>query len=361
LSDPFTLDEFEDLARARVPAVAWDYVQGGSGRESTIAANRALFDGLLLRPRMLVDVTDVDPCVELLGSRLSMPVGVAPMAYHRLMHSGGESATARAAGDAGVLYVASIFASESLEAIAEAATGPRWLQLYWLRRRDVFADLVHRAKAAGYQALVLTVDAPRVARRPRDIRNSFSLPEGITAANLGPDVAGIAEFTAAGVSAIEAHSRDQFDSSITWADLRWLRDRTSLPLVLKGILTAQDALLAVEHGVDALVVSNHGGRQLDGAVPSLAALPEVVEAVAGRVPVLLDGGIRSGADVAKALALGAAAVLVGRPVLWGLGAAGRDGAAAVLRLLHEEFEEVMVLSGRTRAAHFGADAVRSRG
>jgi 4-hydroxymandelate oxidase len=252
--------------------------------------------------------------------------------------------------------VTSIFASESLEKVALDATGPVWFQLYWLRRREVLAGLVERAEQAGYRALVLTVDAPRVGRRFRDVRNSFALPDGVHAANLDT-VPPAGHYRGHGVSALEAQSRTEFDPTITWADLEWLRARTRLPLVLKGVLTGEDARLAVDNGVDAIVVSNHGGRQLDGAPPGLAVLPEVVAAVPGGYPVLVDGGVRRGTDIVKALALGARAVMVGRPVLWGLAYAGQAGAAAVLELLREELESALMLLGRTRPADLGPDAV----
>jgi 4-hydroxymandelate oxidase len=348
--------EFAAAARDRLPADVWDFIQGGSGQEWTLAANRAQFDRWVLRPRVLVDVSAVDPGVELLGERIAAPFGVAPMAYHELAHPVGECGTARAARDAGVPLVVAAFAGQRLEDIA-AAGGRLWLQLYWLRRREAVADLARRAADAGYRALVLTVDAPRVGRRLRDIRNSFAPPPHMRAVNIDAGLPSAGAFHAAGTSAVEAHSRDQFDPSITWADLAWLRGRTTLPLLLKGVLTAQDAQLALDHGIDGLIVSNHGGRQLDGATPSLAALPEITAALADRIPVLLDGGVRRGTDIAKALALGARAVLVGRPVLWGLAHDGEAGAAAVLRCLREEFEEVMTLSGHPRTADFTRETV----
>jgi 4-hydroxymandelate oxidase len=352
-----TASEYESAARQRLPVDVWDFVAGGSGTEATLAANRAAFQRLVLRPRVLVDVTRTDLAVDLLGARLAAPIGVAPMAYHRLAHPEGEVATARAAGGAGALFVVSLFASRSLEDIAAAAGGPLWLQLYWLRRRDVLVPLLRRAEAAGYQAIVLTVDAPRVGRRVRDLRHGFAVPPDVTAVNIDARVMAGTDASRTGESAIARHSREQFDPSATWQDLAWLRGQTSLPLVLKGLLTAEDARLAVEHGTAAVIVSNHGGRQLDGAVPSMVALPEVVEAVAGRCPVLLDGGVRAGTDVVKALALGARAVLVGRPVLWGLATAGADGARALLDLLVTELDDAMALCGHPRVADLDRSAV----
>ena len=356
-----TLSELRERAREQLPAPVWDFVEGGSGAERTLRDSEAAYRTPRLRPRVLVDVSTPDCSQELLGIRLASPVCVAPMAYHRLMHPDGETATAEGAGIAGSLLVTGIFASRTLEDIAAAAAGPLWLQLYWLRRRDALTALVARAEAAGYRALVLTVDAPKVARRHRDLRNSFALPPGIGAPNLDPALTESTHRATAGDSGIEAHSREQFDPRITWDDLAWLRERTPLPLVLKGILTAEDARLAVEHGVDALIVSNHGGRQLDQAVPALEALPDIVAAVPPRLPVLVDGGIRSGTDVAVALALGARAVLVGRPVLWGLACDGAGGVAYVLDLLRTELLETMVLSGRPTLDRLDASALDRRG
>lgn len=347
---PISVAEFEPLARQRIAADVWDYLAGGSGAEQTLAANRAAFSRLGLRPRGLVDVSRSDLATSLLGDPLAAPIGIAPMAYHRLVDPDGEVATARAAGEAGALFVVSVFASRTLADIAEAAKGPLWLQIYWFRKREVMLDLTERAAAAGFRAIVLTVDTPRVGRRLRDLRRGFAVPPGVSAVNIDPAVMVGTHLHQAGVSAVEQHSKEQFDPTVDWDDLAWLRDRTGLPLVLKGVLTAEDARRAVDHGVSAVVVSNHGGRQLDGAVASLDALPEVVEAVSGRCPVLVDGGFRTGSDILKALALGATAVLVGRPVLWGLACGGADGARDVLELLTTELEEAMVLSGRPRLA-----------
>ncbi len=353
-----SVDDYESLASQRLPADVWDYLSGGSGAETTLAANRAAFDRVVLRPRFLIDVSRCDPATTLLGDPLAAPIGIAPMAYQRLVHPDGEVATAEAAGQAGLPLVVSPFASRSLEEIAEAASGPLWLQLYWLRERRVLTDLVRRAEGAGYRAVVLTVDTPRVGRRLRDLRRGFALPADIAAVNIDPAVMAEAHHRQAGVSAIERHSRSQFDPTLSWADLDWLRETTTLPVVVKGILTAEDADRAAQHGVAAIVVSNHGGRQLDGAVASLDALAEVVDAVAGRCPVLVDGGFRRGTDVLRALALGAATVLLGRPVLWGLACGGAAGVADVLRILTSELTDAMILSGRPRLTDIDASLVR---
>lgn len=353
----YSLDDFEVAARARLAPEVWDYLAGGSGAEATLAANLAAFDRLLLRPRVLVNVSRCDPVTELFGTGLPAPIGIAPMAYHRLAHPDGEVATAAAAG--GLPFVVSIFASRLLAEIAAAATGPLWLQLYWLRERRVLVELIRQAEELGFGAIVLTADTPRVGRRLRDLRNGFAVPAGIAAVNVDPAVMASAGQARPGESAIERHSREQFDQAVGWADLGWLREQTSLPVVLKGVLTAEDARLAVTHGVSAVVVSNHGGRQLDGAPASLDVLPEVVDAVAGDCPVLMDGGVRGGTDVLKALALGARAVLVGRPVLWGLACGGAGGASEVLRLLTTELSGAMALCGRPRLADVDASLVRS--
>ncbi|MFJ5231380.1 alpha-hydroxy acid oxidase [Kitasatospora sp. NPDC088391] len=354
---PLRLDDYHLLSHRHLPPDVRDFIEGGAESERTVDANRRAFERVVLRPRVLVDVSHCDPSLELLGARLATPVGVAPTAYHRLAHPDGETATARGAGRAGALYVVSLFASRTLEEIAAAATGPLWLQLYWLRRRAVLAGLADRAAAAGYRALVLTVDAPRLGRRHRDARNGFALPPGVAAVNLDPALTAAAHRPVPGRSALAVHTAEAVDPSVTWADLAWLRERTALPLVLKGILTAEDARLAVEHGADAVVVSNHGGRQLDGAPAALDALAEVADAVGAACPVLFDGGVRGGADAFAALALGARAVLLGRPVLWGLAVDGAAGVAGVLGLATGELVHTMALTGRPSLSAVDRSAV----
>ncbi|MEU6081620.1 alpha-hydroxy acid oxidase [Streptomyces sp. NPDC047108] len=352
-----TLHTYEAAAKERLPGPVWDFFAGGSGTESMLTAGREALDRLRLRPRCLVDVSRCDPRTDLLGAELAAPLGIAPMAYHQLAHPEGEVATARAAGDVGALLTVSMFASRTLEDIAAAASGPLWLQLYWLKRRDLMTELIRRAESAGYRALVLTVDAPRVAFRPRDAVNGFSIPPGIRAVNLSPEVMAASHGSRDGESAIARHSMEQFDASITWEDLAWLREVTSLPVVLKGVLTGEDAELAVKHGVSAVIVSNHGGRQLDFSRSAPECLPEIVDAVNGRCPVVLDGAIRHGADIVKALCLGADAVMTGRPALWGLAHSGAEGVAGVLRLLIDGLEEAMALMGAPTVADFGRTGV----
>jgi 4-hydroxymandelate oxidase len=356
-----TVADYEAAAHDRLPAGIWDYISGGSGEEWTLGANREAFARLALRPRALVDVSAPDLSTALLGAPLRAPIGVAPVAYHQLADPEGEVATARAAGAAGQPLVVSVFASRTLEEIAAAASGPLWLQLYWFRRREVVTGLIRRAEAAGYRALVLTVDTPRVGRRLRDARRGFAIPAGVVAANVDPVVMAGTHEVVDGESALVRHSRAQFDPSLGPDDLAWLCAQTDLPVLVKGVLTAQDAELAMAHGAAGVVVSNHGGRQLDGAVASVDALAEVSAAVGGRGPVLVDGGVRTGTDVLRALALGASAVLVGRPALWGLAVDGESGARAVLDILAAELEEAMVLSGRPRLSDVDSSVLSSDG
>ncbi|MGW0330962.1 aminotransferase class I/II-fold pyridoxal phosphate-dependent enzyme [Streptomyces sp. NPDC003011] len=338
-----TLADVAERARAVTDPHVWDFVEGGAGEERTLAANLRAFDRVRLRPRVLAGVGEPDPGTTVLGRRWAAPVGVAPMAYHTLMHPQGETATARAAGAAGLPLVVSTFAGRAFEEIAEAASGPLWLQVYCFRDRDTTRRLVQRAERAGFEALVLTADAPRLGRRPRDERNGFRLPPHIVPANLPPG----------DHACPAAHARAELDPALDWSVVAWLRSVSALPVLVKGVLTAADAVRALAAGVDGLVVSNHGGRQLDGAPATLDVLAEVAAAVDGRVPLLLDGGVRRGADVLAALALGADAVLVGRPVLHGLAAGGRDGAEEVLELVVDGLTEAMALTGTASVAAAG--------
>lgn len=333
--------DFEGIARDRMERAFYDYYAGGSEDEVTLAANRGAFADVFLRPRVLVDVSRVDTSASVLGCHVSMPVLVAPTAFHRLAHPDGELATARAAGSARTLMVASTIATYTIEEIARAASGPLWYQLYVYKDRALARDLIRRAEKAGYRALCLTVDTPRLGCRERDVRNRFSLPPGITMRNFEGVLFDAAEMG----ESFHEYAVRQFDCSLTWDAVEWLRGETRLPIILKGIIAAEDATLAVERGVDGIIVSNHGGRQLDGAEATLKALPRVVDAVAGRSEVFMDGGVRRGTDVIKALALGARAVLVGRPCLWGLAAAGETGVARVLEIFRQELSLSMALCG----------------
>jgi 4-hydroxymandelate oxidase len=341
---PLSVQDAERLAAADLPLEVWDFVAGGSGTEQTLAANRAALDRVYLLPRVLTDVSACSTRAQFLGAAASMPVAVAPMAYQGMVHADGELGLARAADAAGIPFTAGMLSSYPLEQIA-AVGGVTWLQLYWLRDRGVTRELVQRAEQAGCRGLMLTVDVPRMGRRIRDLRNGFAVPPGVMAANLGTGGTTLRRTGVPGTSAVAAHTAALFDSSLSWPDVEWLRGQSALPLILKGILDPGDARRAADQGVDGLVVSNHGGRQLDGAVPSITALPAVSAAVDGRCAVILDSGIRSGTDVLRALALGASGVLLGRPALWGLARGGEAGARQLIGLLQQELENAMMLAG----------------
>jgi 4-hydroxymandelate oxidase len=332
------LDDFERLARTRLPGPTYDYVAGGAADEVTLRANRDAYGKIRLRPRVLVDVSTVDTTTHLLGHDLPFPVLIAPTAFHRLVHEGGECATARAAAAAGIPYIVSTSTTTPLDAIAAAApAATRWFQLYFLPGRRNTQNLVEIAASSGVRALCLTVDTPVAGARNREQRSGVQLPTGVSA----PYFHHVVDSTG-----------EAWDFQVvTWPDVDWLRSTTSLPILLKGIVTAEDARLAVDHGVQGIIVSNHGGRNLDTAPATIDALPEVTDAVAGRIPVLVDGGIRRGTDIVKALALGATAVCIGRPVLYGLAVGGTAGVTAVLDILKAEFEGALALTGRPVASH----------
>ncbi|MDN3358644.1 alpha-hydroxy acid oxidase [Actinomadura sp. DC4] len=347
--DALTLDDYARLARERLDPGVWDFLEGGAGEERTLAANVAAFDRVRIRPSVLRGVGRPETGTKILGRTWDVPVAIAPIAYHTLAHPDGELATARGtAAVARVPLVVSTFAGCSLERLAAAGGIPLWLQVYCFRDRSTTRGLIERAESAGLEALVVTVDAPHLGRRLRDIRNDFRLPPGIVPANLAGD-----DF-----SAPAAHARTAFDPELDWSVVEWLRSVSSLPVLLKGILTAEDAARAVDAGVDGIVVSNHGGRQLDGVPATLEVLPEIAAAVAGRVTVLLDGGIRRGRDVLAALALGADAALLGRPVLHGLAVGGDEGVARVMRILIDELTDAMALSGVRATADAGPALIR---
>jgi 4-hydroxymandelate oxidase len=293
---------------------------------------------------VLVDVSTIVPATTVLGTPLAFPVILAPTALNRLGHPEGELAAARAAHAAGTAMAVSTTASSTLEEVRSASDGPLWFQLYVYRDRDVTHDLVRRAEVAGYSALVLTVDMPRMGRRERDLRNQFTLPAGVSIRNLERSGRGDLARWPVGSSFMQ-YVHDLLDPSLTWASIEWLRGITSLPILIKGILAPDDAERAMQVGAAGIVVSNHGGRQLDGAIATIDALPDIAARVAGRITVLMDGGVRRGTDVLKALALGADAVLVGRPYLWGLAADGERGVRRVLQLLRDELELAMALAG----------------
>jgi lactate 2-monooxygenase len=362
---PIAADALEARARDVLDASAFGYVAGGAGSEDTMAANREAFHRWRIVPRMLVDVERRDLSVELLGARLRAPVILAPIGVQGIVHPDAELAVARAAAAVDVPLVLSGVSSFTLEEVAAAhGQGVRWYQLYWPRDRDVARSLLSRAEAAGYAAIVVTLDTRMLAWRPRDLANGY-LPflHAAGLANYLSDPAFRASLPVPPEQdvrpAVARFLAIFSDPSLTWDDLAFLRGATGLPLVLKGILREDDARRAIDHGADAIVVSNHGGRQVDGAIASLDALPDVVEAVAGAIPVLFDSGIRTGADAFKAIALGARAVLLGRPYAWGLAVGGDRGVEHVLRSFLAELDLTLSLSGYASLADMGRDALRA--
>ncbi len=339
---PINVRDYEALAREVMHPAAWAYLSAGSDDETAHRENSAAFGRMRLLPRMLRGVDSADLRTKVLGTPVEAPILVAPMGVHRLANAEGECATVRAVGSVGSLMAVSTVSSQSLEEISASAQRPLWFQLYVYRSRPFAERLVLRAERAGYRALVLTVDSPRWGRKERFLRVEQTLPPEMERVSLDEEDLPEEEFEPAALS---------------WEDVTWIRSLTGLPLVLKGILHPEDAVLAVEHGVAGIVVSNHGGRQLDGTLASVEALPAVVEAVGGRAEVYLDGGIRCGTDVLKALALGARAVFVGRPVLWGLAVNGEAGARHVLEMLRDELEGAMVLAGQPGVERLDPDLV----
>jgi len=335
----YSVEEFEPLARERMAEAGYRYVAGWAGTGATVGLNREAFERWVLKPRALVDVSTIDASTTVLGKPVSLPVLFAPSALHCLAHPDRELATAAASVTTGTIMILSTSASATIEEVGGVAQDP-WFQLYWLTDRGLTRDLVERAAAAGFRALCLTVDAPVGGWREGELRYPVPLDATCRSSNLPDEV--------------------EVEKTLTWSSLEWLRSISPLPIVLKGIMTAGDARLAAEHGAAAIVVSNHGGRQLDWAQASLDALPEIVAAVDGQLEILTDGGIRRGTDVLKALALGARAVLIGRPVFWGLAAGGAAGLAAMVELIRGELISAMALTGATRVQDIGRHVVARR-
>jgi isopentenyl diphosphate isomerase/L-lactate dehydrogenase-like FMN-dependent dehydrogenase len=378
LARAHTIEDLRRLARRRLPRAIFDFVEGGAGDERTVAQNCAAFERLLFQPRVLVDVSKREQATVVLGERVATPVLVSPTGMAGLCWPKGEVAAARAAQDVGTIYTLSTHSSCTIEEVAAGAPGPLWFQLYVWQNRDLTRSFVERARAAGYRALVLTVDVPVISRRERDLRNGFTVPPRITVRNaldtlrrvgwmrrvlLGPrltlaNLVGMPGAPRVDIVTLAGVANRQVDPSIAWADLAWFRSLWSGPLLLKGVLTVADARKAAEHGVDGVVVSNHGGRQLDGTPASVEALPAIADAVGGRMEVLLDGGVRRGADVVRALALGARAVMVGRPYLYGLGAGGSAGVRRALDILQNEVDHTLALTGVPRVGDLDRTVVR---
>jgi 4-hydroxymandelate oxidase len=354
MPEPRTLDEFEVIARETLPAMTYDFIAGGAEDERTVAGNRAAFARRVLRNRVLVNVETRDMRTRLLGLELSHPIILAPTALHRLAHPDGETATARGAAAADALYTVSTATSTRLDEIQKAAPeGLRWFQLYHLGDREATEELIRLAVTTGHRAIVLTVDVPLLGRRERDLRNLFTLPAGIGMVH-GHEPA----WSPSGEDAARAWASPIASRTLTWDDLKWIRAAGGgVPFLLKGIVRGDDAEHALNVGVDGIWVSNHGGRQLDGAIATLDALADVAEAVAGNCAIVVDGGVRRGTDVIKALALGADAIAIGRPQLFGLAAGGAMGVQRVIELLRAELDLAMALVGAPSLAALEPDLV----
>ena len=344
MDDLLNLADFEAAALARLPAGIRDYYRGGANDEVALHENRAAWDRWQLHYRVLRNVAERDLSTTIFGARLDWPVMIAPTAYHRMAHPDGEGATARAAAALGTVMVLSTLSNTPMEEVAREASRGLWFQLYVYKDRGITAELIARAEAAGCGAIAVTVDAPVGGQRERDLRNGFSYPTDLPMSNLLPRGAQYAT-PDLGDGGFMGYVNRMFDPSLSLPDLEWIVARTRLPVLVKGVARPDDARAALAHGARGLIVSNHGGRQLDASPATVDVLGPVVEAVGDGAPVLVDGGIRRGADVLRALALGASAVLIGRPVLWGLAVGGEAGVRRVLDLLRHEFDVAMALAG----------------
>lgn len=343
MTAPVNISEIEILAKEKVSAMAYDYYSSGACDEITLKENCEAFKRIFLKYSVLVDVSNRDLSAKVLGQKISMPVIIAPTAFHRMAHDEGEIAVAKAAGKAGTVMCLSTLSNSLIEEVAEATFEPVWFQLYVFKDRAVTMELIRRAEAAGCKAILLTVDAPLLGTRERDVRNRFNLPDGITVKNL--ESVFKEKLIKGNDSGLAGYVAQNLDASLSWKDLDWLCSVTKLPVIVKGIGCKEDAILSVEHGADGIVVSNHGGRQLDTCRATIDVLPEVANAVHGKIEILLDGGIRRGTDVVKALALGAKAVLIGRPVIWGLAWDGEAGVTTVLDIFRKEIDVALALCG----------------
>ena len=358
------IEDLRRLARRRLPRALFDFVDGGAQDEVTLRANQSDFQRLALLPRVLIDVARRDQSVTVLGQKLEQPLILAPTGGPGMLWPNGAVAAAQAADKAGVGFCLSTMSTSSIEEVSKAVRKPIWFQLYVMRDRGLAKSMIERAKAAGCTALVLTVDLALQGQRDRDVHNGLTIPPKLRPSTLidfalhpgwvwrfvtGPKVT-LANFVGSGhgddMFTIAEFVNAQFDQSVTWKDIEWAKSLWGGPLALKGILNPEDARLAAEHGVDAVIVSNHGGRQLDGARSAISALPDVVDAVDGRMEVILDGGVRRGTDVIKALALGAKACMIGRPFLYGLACMGGAGVGCALKILRTELDVGLALIGR---------------
>ncbi|KAI4331321.1 hypothetical protein MLD38_029514 [Melastoma candidum] len=334
------VNEFEEIARRVLPKAFYDFIAGGAEDKHTLKENVEAFRRMTIRPRVLVDVSRINMSTTILGYNVSSPLMLAPTGMHQLAHPEGEVATARAAAASKVIMVLSYMSTCTVEEVASCCDAIRFYQIYIYKRRDIATLLVQRAESCGYKAIVLTVDTPRLGRREADMKNKMTLPqlrnfEGLLSMKVASDKE----------ANVKAFTDETFDASLNWKDISWLRSITKLPILVKGILTAEDAIKALEASIDGIIVSNHGARQLDYSPATISVLEEIVHAVKGAVPVFMDGGVRRGTDIFKALALGAQAVLIGRPVIYGLAARGEGGVRTVIEMLKNELELTMALSG----------------
>jgi (S)-2-hydroxy-acid oxidase len=350
------VSDYEKAAREKLPKEVYDFIAGGAEGEVSLRSNREAWGRIQLVPRVLVDTTRLDTSCDLLGQPLAFPLMLAPVAFQKLADPEGEKATARAAAMAGTPMVLSTMSTYKMEEVAAAANGPKWFQLYSNPDRKVTQRLVERAEAAGYQALCLTVDVPYLGRRERDMHNRLEFAEDIVPRNFD-GMLDVSPYEA--VRTLSQQASSLIGPAMSWELVDWLRSITSMPVLLKGVLAVEDARIALEHGVAGIIASNHGGRQLDGVPAGIEVLPEIVEAVAGQAPVLVDGGVRRGTDILKALSLGAQAVLIGRPYVWGLAARGEEGVAHVVEMLREEFRLAMALAGCRSVAEITRRHVRA--
>ncbi|KAI4298290.1 hypothetical protein L6164_031867 [Bauhinia variegata] len=335
--------EFEEIAKKKLPKMVYDYYASGAEDQWTLKENRNAFSRILFRPRILVDVSKIDITTNVLGFKIAMPIMIAPTAMQKMAHPEGENATARAASAAGTIMALTTLTTSSIEEVASTGPGIRFFSVHMFKDRNVAAQLVRRAERAGFKAIVLTVDAPILGHREADIKNRFTLPPHLTLKNFEDVHLGKIDET--NDSGLASYVAGQMDRSLSWKDVKWLQTITSLPILLKGVITAEDTRIAIQSGASGIIVSNHGARQLDYVPATITALEEVVKAAQGKVPVFMDGGIRRGTDVFKALALGASAVFIGRPVVFALAAAGEAGVRKVLDMLRDEFELTMALNG----------------
>ena len=334
---PINLFEFEPIAKGRLPKAQYDYIAGGATDEISVERNRRAFESIALRPRVLAGIREVDLSTKVLGSEVRFPVLIAPCGGHKKAHPDGEVATYRAAANSGTIMAVSANSNTSFEDLAKSASGPLWMQMYPFRDREVTRSWIKRAKECGYQALCITLDSVWPSKRERNIRNNYERRGTINYVSSGTERS----------ASIERRPRGaESDPAASWKDLEWIKSETDLPIVAKGIMTGEDVELCAQVGIEAVIVSNHGGRGLDNTLATIEVLPEVVAAAKGRLEVLLDGGIRRGADVVKALALGAKAVCIGRPLFWGLAVDGEQGVSRVLEILREEMEITMARCGK---------------